>query len=91
MLFRAVITHRLPAGPLPSRVQGQVDSDHVALGQVIPTEGPHIRLAAVATEGENFWGRPLHRELGARGAGVLIVKDEPGKRAERACRNVLGA
>lgn len=41
------------------------------------TKWPHIRLAAIATEREDFWGCPLHWEFGACGTGVLIIKDEP--------------
>ena len=59
--------------------------------RMILTKWPHIWLAAVATEGEDFRRCPLHWEFGACGTGVLVIKDEPGKREERDGPSVLGA
>jgi hypothetical protein len=50
------------------------------------TKWPHIWLAAIAAEREDFWRCPLHWEFGACGTGVLVIKDEPGMGMEGGVR-----
>lgn len=50
------------------------------------TKWPDIRLAAEATVIKHFRGTPLHRELGTRGAGVLIIQNIPRVRHTVACQ-----
>lgn len=46
------------------------------------TKWPNVWFGAVITVGENLWGRPFNWKLGPRGAGILIVKNNPGKGKE---------
>ena len=50
--------------------------------KVVPTKGPDIRHAAVSAEVEDLGRRPLHRKLGARRTGVLVVQHVPTENAQ---------
>lgn len=104
-LFRAALTHRVsvscPYHPVfrASRVawiqqikrRAHSPRSRGCGARMTLTKWPHIWLAAIAIEREDFRGCPLHREFGACGTGVLIIKDEPGERAGGEHQHVLEA